>query len=200
MFPGAEDGFTKGRVDYNQPLLLDLATIPMHLDRVLRFSYLGPAIRSAARLVNNKRFKAVIGKFDNTTIPEAIIPWLQRTARQSLSEPGNPSIDMFWKELNKRVGLQTMTGNIVNAAQQLTGIPTAAVRVKPRYLMKNLVRFRKDGESARKYIEEKSPYMATRFRNSVNETMANMNSLLTEEGLLANAQRAADKYATSLSK
>ena len=77
MFPGAEDGFTKGRVDYNQPLLLDLATIPMHLDRVLRFSYLGPAIRSAARLVNNKRFKAVIGKFDNTTIPEAIIPWLQ---------------------------------------------------------------------------------------------------------------------------
>ena len=194
MFPGAEDGFTKGRVDYNQPLLLDLATIPMHLDRVLRFSYLGPAIRSAARLVNNKRFKAAIGKFDNTTIPEAIIPWLQRTARQSLSEPGNPSIDKFWKELNKRVGLQTMTGNIVNAAQQLTGIPTAAVRVKPRYLMKNLVRFRKDGESARKYIEEKSPYMATRFRNSVNETMANMNSLLTEEGLLATAQRGADKF------
>tara|TARA_R110002012_G_scaffold315751_1_gene529968 strand:- start:3186 stop:12053 length:8868 start_codon:yes stop_codon:yes gene_type:complete len=194
MFPGAEDGFTKGRVDYNQPLLLDLATIPMHLDRVLRFSYLGPAVRSAARLVNNKRFKAAIGKFDNTTIPEAIIPWLQRTSRQSLSEPGNPSVDKFWTALNKRVGLQTMTGNIVNAAQQVTGIPTAAVRVKVRYLMKNLARFRKDGESARKYIEERSPYMATRFRNSVNETMANMNSLLTEEGLLSNAQRAADKY------
>ena len=194
MFPGAEDGFTKGRVDYNQPLALDLASIPLHLDRVMRFSYLGPAVHAAARLINNRKFRAAVGRFDNYVIDEAIIPWLHRTARQTLTEPGNPEVDKFWRILNSHVGLQTMTGNIVNAAQQITGIPTAAVRVKPRYLMKNLVRFRKDGESARKYIADRSPYMATRFTNSVNDVMTQVNALLTETNGFLKARGAAQRY------
>lgn len=194
MFPGAEDGFTKGRVDYNQPLALDLASIPLHLDRVMRFSYLGPAVHAAARLINNRKFRAAVGRFDNYVIDEAIIPWLHRTARQTLTEPGNPAVDKFWRILNSHVGLQTMTGNIVNAAQQITGIPTAAVRVKPRYLMKNLVRFRKDGESARKYIADRSPYMATRFTNSVNDVMTQVNALLTETNGFLKARGAAQRY------
>jgi len=193
MFPGAEDGFTKGRVEYNQPLALDLRMITMHIDKVLKFSHIGPPVRNAARIAVNRKFQATINRFDHFAVGEIIIPWLQRSARQTVTSPGNPTADKFFNALSRNIGLQTMMGNIVNAAQQMTGLMTATSRVSPKLMIKNLARFRKDGESARKYVSNRSPFMAVRLLNSVNDMGNQVNNIL-----LANTTLQKGKYYANL--
>jgi len=194
MFPGAEDGFTKGRVEYNQPLALDLRMIPMHIDKVLKFTHIGPPVRNAARIAVNKKFQATVNKFDHFAVGEIIIPWLNRSARQTVTEPGNRSADKFFTALSRNIGLQTMMGNIVNAGQQLTGLITATSRVKSSLLIKNLARFRKDGETGRAYVSSRSPFMAVRLLDSVNDLTANVSNVLTANTTIQKGRFWANKY------
>jgi hypothetical protein len=194
MFPGAEDGFTKGRVDYNQPLALDLRMLPLHLDKVLKFTHLGPPIRSAAQLLVNRRFAATLNRVDRYAINGILEPWLRRTARQSLSEPGNRHLDSFFRALSQRIGVQTMAGNIVNTAQQFTGVITAFSRLPMGVVLKNFGRFQKDGQGTLKYIEGRSNYMTNRFRNSVNDVAENINAVLTDATPLGKLQYYANKF------
>ena len=39
-FPSSPSGFTKARVEYNKPLLLDLRALAQHMDKVLLFSHI----------------------------------------------------------------------------------------------------------------------------------------------------------------
>ena len=194
MFPGAEDGFTKGRVEYNQPLALDLRMIAMHIDKVLKFSHIGPPVRNVARIVVNKKFQATMNKFDHFAVGEMLIPWLNRSARQTVTEPGNKSADKFFTALSRNIGLQTMMGNVVNMAQQFTGLITATARVKPKYMMKSHARFRKDGESAREYVSRRSPFMAVRMLDSVNDLTANVSNILTADTTIQKGRYWANKY------
>ena len=179
MFPSTDAGFTKGRVDYNQPLNLDLSMIPLHLNKVLRFSHLGPAVRMASRLTINKKFQAAVGKVDKYAIANLITPWLQRTARQTIAEPGIGLLDRIYTRASRNVGLQTMAGNLLNAAQQMTGLITASAVVPPHLIAKHTVTWRKDGESVRKFIISKSRFMNNRMYDSVNDMSATVGSILT---------------------
>jgi hypothetical protein len=179
MFPSTDAGFTKGRVDYNQPLNLDLVMIPLHLNKVLRFTHLGPAVRMASRLTINKAFQAAVGRVDKYAIADAITPWLQRTARQSISEPGLKELDRIYSRVSRNVGLQTMAGNLLNAAQQMTGLITASSVVPASLVAKHTVTWRKDGQSVRKFIISKSRFMNNRMYDSVNDMSSTVGSILT---------------------
>jgi len=194
IFPGAEDGFTKGRVEYNQPLALDLRMITMHIDRVLKFSHIGPPVRNAARIAVNRKFQDILNKFDHFAVGEIIIPWLQRSARQTVTTPGNGSVDRAFNALSRNVGLQTMMGNMVNAAQQFTGLITATSRVSPKLMIKNLARFRKDGQSAREYVSSRSRFMAVRFLSSVNDMGNQVNNILLSNTVLSKVKYYANLY------
>ena len=135
MFPTPDQGFTKGRVDYNEPLKLDLTMLPVYLDRVMKFAYLAPTVRSVGRLVLNKEIKSTLESVDGGFVQYALLPWLQRTVNQQIVQPSDNKFDGFWKYLNKAIGAQTMALNIINTAQQFTGLVTAAVVVKKRCLL-----------------------------------------------------------------
>ena len=194
MFPSTEAGFTKGRVDYNKPLNLDLSTIPLHLNKVLRFSHLGPAIRQASRLTVNRSFQAAVNRVDQMATDKLITPWLQRTARQTIAEPSDPYISVISTRASRSVGLQTMAGNLINTAQQLTGLITASAVVPPSLIAKHTVVWRKDNVSARQFIVNKSRFMNNRMYDSVNDMSMQVGSILSATTPWSKADHYAGKY------
>ena len=88
MFPTTGRGFTKGRVEYDRPLLLDLGYLASHIDKVLRFTYIEPRVKDVARIVKtNKAFGETMDELDPTVRNDMLVPWLQRTAMQMVSTP-----------------------------------------------------------------------------------------------------------------
>ena len=192
MFPAAARGFTKGRTDYAGPLALDLSLIPAHVNKVLLFSHLGPAIRQTARLVKRPDFGAVMGGVDPTAVNDLLVPWLQRTARQTVDIPatgaGGRAGDGIFRFLRRSAGLQAMAGNIVNAAQQITGISSAAALVPPPALARALVTIWRDPESTRQMIAARSALMRGRDDQLTRDLAMDVDAILKPRGALGRAQ------------
>lgn len=198
MFPGAEKGFTQSRTEYNKPLDLDLTRIPAHFDRVMKFAYLGPAVRQAARLVTSPAFREAVRPASPDVIDVAVIPWLQRTVQQLVTTPpanqGSSLTSSIAAAIDRRVGLHVMAGNLVNAAQQGTGFAVAAARIPARHIAVAFTQWRVDNQSARAYILSRSTFMQDRLTGGMNEASTTLESILTEPGLLNKAQNAAMRY------
>jgi hypothetical protein len=198
MFPGAEKGFTQSRTEYNQPLDLDLTRIPGHFDRVMKFAYLGPTVRNAARLVTNRAFREAVRPGSPDVLDVAVIPWLQRTVQQRISTAptsrGWSGVSRVAAAVDRRVGLHIMAGNLVNAAQQITGFPVAAARIPARHLAVAATRWRVNNQSARAYIMQQSPFMEERMLGGMNEASTTLENILKEPGLLNTLQVAANRY------
>lgn len=198
MFPGAEKGFTQSRTEYNQPLDLDLTRIPAHFDRVMKFAYLGPAVRQAARLVTNRGFREAVRPGSPDVIDVAVIPWLQRTVQQRVTTPptnqGWSGVSRVAAAIDRRVGLHIMAANLVNAAQQITGFTVAAARIPARHLAVAATRWRVNNQSARAYIIAQSPFMEDRMTGGMNEASTTLERILSEPGLLNRLQDASTRY------
>jgi hypothetical protein len=198
MFPGAEKGFTQSRTEYNQPLDLDLTRIPAHFDRVMKFAYLGPAVRNAARLVTNPAFREAVRPGSPDVLDVAVIPWLQRTVQQRVSTAptsrGWSGVSKVAQIVDRRVGLHIMAANMVNAAQQFTGFSVAAARIPVRHIAAAATRWRVGTQSARAYIMSQSTFMQERMTGGMNEASTTLDKILREPGVLNNLQAASMRY------
>lgn len=186
MFPTTGSGFTKSRVEnYRTPLSLNLMLLPAHMDKVLRFTHLDPVIRQTASLVNNRDLRAAIDGVDKTILPNLVVPWLQRTAQQAVeaqpTTPAGRAAATVFRTLRKRVGVHTMFLNLVNAAQQVTGLSTAMVLVKPGRMKAALARYAKGGAGQmREQAIAASPFMADRILNASRETQGRIQDAITQ--------------------
>lgn len=180
MFPTTGRGFTKSRVEkYAAPLALNLATIPIHLDKVMRFVHLEPRVKDAARLITNKQLRASLDSLNPTTAKDMLVPWLQRSAQQTVSTPGkNRHADRVWKYLRSTVGAQVMVANVVNTLQQFTGFSLSLTKVKAKHLRGGLVTYLKGPSAMADMIHDKSPYMAQRLTTQVMEIQASIDDIL----------------------
>lgn len=175
MFPTTGSGFTKSRVqNYTTPLSLNLMLLPAHMDKVLRFTHLNPVIRQTASLIAAGPLRASLDAMDKSIATDLIVPWLQRTAQQAVeAQPTTPSgraASSIFRALRKRVGVHTMFGNLVNTAQQITGLSSAMVLVKPSRMRASLVRFAKGGgDVMRQEASAASPFMRDRIENAGRE-------------------------------
>jgi hypothetical protein len=84
-FPATARGFTKGRVEYNRPLTLDLATLAQHIDKVLLFGHMERPIRDVRRVLTSKGVAYGVNRIDPAAFDAIISPWLNRAARQTVS-------------------------------------------------------------------------------------------------------------------
>ena len=138
-------GFTKGRkAGYRQPLKTDLRLASQHIDKVLKFSYIEPAVRDVWRIVNNHEFKSKIEAVDPSAYSEMLVPWLQRAATQttapiaiSRSERMGSKIVNF---LQGSASRQLMGYNIVVAVQNFANLPVAAHLVGKTEFMRAFVK------------------------------------------------------------
>ncbi len=186
MFPTTGAGFTKSRVrDYTTPLALNLMLLPAHMDKVLRFTHLNPAIRQTASLVTKGDLRAAIDGLDKTIIPNLITPWLQRTAQQAVeAQPVTPAgrlASAFFRNMRKRVGLQTMFANYVNAFQQVAGLAPAMILVKPSRVKNALIRYSLGGAGdMSKEVIAASPFMKDRLTNASRETLGRIQEAIVK--------------------
>lgn len=200
MFPTTGSGFTKGRVEqYTTPLELNLMLLPSHLDKVLRFTHIEPIIRQTASIVNDKGFRAAMLKVDPKIIDIMVIPWLQRAASQTVeTRPTNDGDWQHWRlwaTIRRRAGISTMFANVVNTVQQITGLSTAALLVKPSRLASSTVSFMTSPVQTRETVIASSAYMRNRMGSQSQDlsrriedavvkptTLAEMEAFITRHG------------------
>jgi hypothetical protein len=165
MFPTTGRGFTKSRVQaYAEPLMMDLKTLPMHVDKVLRFIHIEPAVKDVAKLVMNRNFAEAIKSVDPAAVESMLVPWLKRSARQSVEQSGGifAAGAGFSRFLRRSVSAQTMMLNILNAMQQVTGFFPVIYKVGPRPFARAFTQYIKNPRKAHEHIYALSPFMATR--------------------------------------
>jgi hypothetical protein len=199
MFPTAGRGFTKSRVQqYHAPLLLDLRGIPAHLDKVLRFVHIEPAVKQVGGLVTSKSLKTALAQLDPTVRGEMLIPWLQRAAQQRVQTPSQgwagKALDKVAGWLRTRTGMQAMVLNLVNAMQQLTGFSMAAVKVKPKYLRNALWSYIRSPKAVSEMVIEKSKFMQTRLSATALELQSQIDDLILNPSKFEQVRDFANKH------
>lgn len=197
MFPTVERGFTKSRIHGAfGPMRLELSSIPAHFDRVMKFAYLAPTVRDAARMVTHPEVGAAINRISPAYVQNGLIPWLQTVASQRVITPSEKGdwVSSVATTLSRRVGLHLMMGNVVNAAEQVTGFAPAAVRVGAGNLAKAAGRWRVDGQKARAYVSSRSEAMAQRMLNSTNEAMHTTIDILSDKSKISKVEHFSAKY------
>lgn len=169
MFPSTGRGFTKSREEgYAAPLSFDLRLLPSHVDKVLRFVHLEPAVKDVAKLVNDKKFRVAMDRIDPRAIESMIIPWLQRSARQTVETSGSKWLqgaEKVSRFLRSSASAQTMMLNFLNAIQQVTGFAPAMYKVGARPMGRAFVQYLKNPQKAHEKIYEASAFM--RYRNTI---------------------------------
>jgi hypothetical protein len=86
--PSTGMGFTKGRVEYNKPLSLDVRLIAKHIDDVIRFAHVQPVVKDVVRILRQRELADNLTRIDPTAIEGMLLPWLNRAARQITMEAG----------------------------------------------------------------------------------------------------------------
>lgn len=189
-FPSTNRGFTKGRVEYNRPLKLDLRSLPQHLDKVLLFSHMEPAVRGVAKLIKQPKVSQPLGRIDPGAISGLLRPWLNRSARQVVETPvlGDGRISRMASIVRARAGMTLMFANLSNTIQQITGLSTAAVKVKPAHLMRAVANYIANPRKASRAVWDASPYMDDRASNEVAAMNDVIDQILLDPSMLERGQ------------
>jgi hypothetical protein len=174
MFPAASNGFTKSRVeDYTRELALDLRLLPMHIDKVLKFTHLGPPVRDVARILKDRGFSKKLQAYDPTAQTDLLLPWLQRAAKQLVETPSKgragKAADRFFSAVRSRVGMQLMFANVVNTAQQVTGFSNVLLRVRAPVLGDALWQYVRDPKGVAEAAASQSVFLANRMSSDIFE-------------------------------
>jgi GGDEF domain-containing protein len=170
MFPSTGRGFTKSRVTYNKPLVLDLRLVPSSLDKVLRFSFIEPRVKDVGRVIVNPALREVLNQFNPSVGGDMLVPWLQRTARQSVSTPSTGTagraLDTVFQTIRRNTGIQMMVANVSNTIQQFTGLALSATKVKPTHLKSALWKYVNHPMNMAEEVASMSEFMAANIGHS----------------------------------
>jgi hypothetical protein len=178
--PSTSKGFTKARVEYNRPLLLDLRLLSQHIDKVLLFSHLEGPVRDVRRILGSSEVATPLHRVDPAAYDGLLIPWLNRASRQQVETQvsGSNGLMRFFSVVRSRAGMAAMFANVSNTAQQITGFSIAALKVKPSYLASAAVDFIRSPREMANFVAEASPYMANRMENEVGAMTDAINAIL----------------------
>lgn len=177
--PSTGSGFMKSRVKYNKALSLDIRLMAKHIDDVIRYSHVQPAVKDVMRILKNRSFADKLTRMDSMAIDEMLAPWLNRAARQITNESGRwKPIDTFWRTVRSRTGISVMIGNITNAMQQLTGLFMSSLKVSPAYLGNALYSYVASPNLSSQEVAALSPFMSNRMKNQIFDLQDQMNELV----------------------
>ena len=196
-FPSTAKGFTKARVEYNRPLLLDLRTLSTHIDKVLLFSHLEQPVRDVRRVLGHKDVAEPLHRIDPTAFNGLLTPWLNRASRQIVEQrqPGDNNLTRVFSKLRQHAGIAAMFANVSNTAQQITGFSIAAVKVRQRHLVEALAQSIMAPRQTARAVAEASTYMATRMDNEVAQMNDAINDILLNPNVYEKAQNWTAKHA-----
>ena len=193
--PSTGNGFTKERVEYNKPLSLDLRLMTKHIDDTIRFAFVQPAIEDVFRILKNKDVSKRLQELDPTIMDDALMPWLNRSARQTTMIAGRfKGMDKFWSMVRRNTGVGIMFANIRNGLQQFTGYFPAMIKVGPSYLKNSLAQYVQNPMKFQEEIAELSPFMKERQFNQIFDVQDTLNQLLINPNEFQKVQKWAERH------
>lgn len=198
-FPSQTKMFTT-RVEYNRPLILNLNTIGQHLDKVLLFAHMAPAVGDVTKLLRQKGFSGAMSRFDPTVFSGLLLPWLNTSARQSVEAPisGSGGIERILSVLRNNSGLALMFGNLSNVMQQISGFPQAWAKFiddgMKADLMRSTAKFISNPKKMARDVAAASDFMAGRMTNDIAAMNGAINEILFDPRLYEKAQALANKH------
>lgn len=186
MHPAAGGGgFGKQRIqNYNRPLSLDIGLVPKHIEEVLRFSIIKPAVIDTYKVVINKNFKENMNDIDNGVIKSLITPALNRADKNTAltSDPSTPGmVKGFMRSLRSTSSMQLMFANIVNIAEQATGVLVAGTRINPKSLMRATYKVLSHPSETSKFVRESSKGMLVRSNTQLTDMEKHSTKLFEEK-------------------
>lgn len=181
--PTTGKGFTNSRVEnYRKALSLDMRLAPVHIDKVLRFIHLEPRVKDVTRVITDTGMADMLDQWDKTLLDDMLMPWLERSAKQSLSTGskgfGGKGLDTLWQTLRRRTGLQAMVLNVTNALQQFTGLSISLVKVDAGEMRRALWRFVRSPHEVAEFAAMRSPFMAERLQGQTFKMMSELEQLV----------------------
>lgn len=196
-FPTTSKGFTKSRVEYNRPLMLDLRTLASHIDKVLLFSHLEQPVRDISKVMTSSQVSTALNRIDPAAYDGLLTPWLNRAAKQVVETtiPGSNGLMRFFSVAKSRAGMAAMFGNVANAAQQITGLSLAAVKVKPSHLLAASAQVILNPRDSAATVAAISPYMASRMQNEVEQMTGAINDILLNPSTYESAKNWTARHA-----
>lgn len=183
-FPTTAKGFTKARVEYNRPLVLDLSRLMSHAEQVALFSNMEVPVRDVRRLLSD--ITPELNRHQHKALESMLMPWLNRAAKQRTVTKiqADGGFNRFWSVMRQRAGMALMFGNTVNTIQQITGFLLAGVKVKTRYMAAASLDFVSNYREMKQSVAEHSEFMRSRMDNEIaamddfiQETLINPNLL-----------------------
>lgn len=196
-FPTTAKGFTKARVEYNKPLMLDLRSLAQHIDKVLLFSHMEPAVRDVQRLLRRGDVSEPLSRVDPTAIDGVLVPWLQRSGRQAVETPavGDGGISRVASVVRRRAGMSLMMGNVANTLQQLTGLINPLMKVKGAHMRRAAAQYLSGPQAFVESVANASPFMHDRILNEVSAINDQINDILLDPTMCEKGQAWAQKHA-----
>lgn len=182
-------GFTKNRVQgYRQPLKTDLRLGSQHIDKVLRFANLEPAVRDISRLINRQEFREKLKAQDFDAFDGMLMPWLARFASQSTEEAA-PIGDRAAQKGRKLLSFmkagaiaQIMYYNAAVPIQNVANMPVAAHLVGYPALARAWASTTVNPIGAIKAMKEASPYMKNRLSTDAVKISNTINQIAESKG------------------
>lgn len=197
MFPTTGRGFTKERVQqYHAPLELNLQKISGHVNQVLKFTHIEPAVKGTAKILSDKSLVYSMAKVDSQIIGECLIPWLQRTAVQRLVQPGqSAAADKVFNALRRNSSMQFMALNVANWFQNTTGLFQVSTMVSPSHIMGAAKDYLLNPKTYADSILEKSDLMKTRVGDNVRDVSDKYDELVLQPTKFDKVSDAATQFA-----
>ena len=196
-FPEPSRGFTKGRVEYNAPLLLDLGALRQHIDKVLLFAHMEGPVTDVTKLLTDKEVSNALFRISPHAYDTILLPWLKTASRQTVETPiaGDRGVHRLVTWMRSRSGMALMFANVSNTLQQVTGFVTALNKVKASSLRRAAARYIAHPADMTEVIKAKSIFMRNRIESEVSAINASMEKILINAGVFARAEMWTQEHA-----
>ena len=188
MMPVTQPGWSKARAQkYYKPLVLNVGMLGAHIQSVVKFAMMAPAVKNVQRIVKDRRFADLLNDIDPNAISDMLTPWLRRSATQTISTPTN-AFGRKLNELRGLAGMSLMAGNVANVLQQYTGFSIAMTETGAKNAALGLKEYLRDTQAAYNRVTEASAFMKSRledfcfeYQNEVNRIASSRAPTKAEE-------------------
>lgn len=204
VFPGAANGFTKARVEYNKPLDLDIRKALSQFDEAMKYAMIGPAVQDVTRLLRDREFADVMNDYDQGVWNDFLQPWLVRSVSQRTTEPSDHpllrQVENVMSFVTRRTGAMIMFANVVNAAQQFTGFAPAMIRTGKRNMATATRDYLKNPVGMTERVAASSVFMANRLGTEMRDLSVEANRIKLAPGPYGRAAEWTERHAYFLQK
>jgi hypothetical protein len=174
--PSIQGTFLIERAEKTFPKLdLTLGSLAAHIEHVVRYATIQPALRDVNRLMRHPTFSKAINKYDPDMMRNVIAPWLQTVATQSITRYTGSKSSFenmgIWRELRIGGAVVNMSTNIPQAVSNLFGLFTAKPFVTKGNLIRAAWQVLFSWKDTTKFVHDRSRIIAQEERDGMFESL-----------------------------